>query len=1819
MASREEEINKNVRKIERKDVQPGEELMDIARSQAQVQDINSSLANNLEMEKSEAQSKTGNNEILKQAALIGAAGVAGAGIGSAVQRMAPGLSDETKELLGKYGYTGGSQPSKTSQNNSTNTGKTISTTGSTTNVRNTTTNSNITNTKNDIKIIQPSIPMQQASAGGDSGGLERFKAWLTGVFAKQDNQYEVQKKEYRKREWNLNRSAGRMMRRIETAGKSMQQTMDPRNMGSSLGGQLKSLLFLWGAFMIGKVWKPALERITSIEMSFRTAFGLPVDPKLGGNQDGKHKSFLDGVKEFIGIDDNKTGKKTNLIDGIGGLFMSGIDKIIAKMDLMMKDREMAMKAVKFPDMGKIPDIGAPFGGLLNGIKDTFGSVAQYLGDVLGAAFGGSKGMVNSAARKVAEQGKTDLQRTDRRGVTRFGGDSGLLAGGRRYMRESDFDMFGNLRSGASSTLAMSQTLGSMISDKSGKVYTGAVTTGLGQLQDVASRTGGVVIDPNLLSQLGIKGTEIKNLKDSGKLKPVKYKLIKTDATKADANEVPDVQRDIYSGAAGYVGKAKWSAAAADAITATGSSGPVIGAMKGISTLSGGMAAEVWGNSLKDERVQELIRRGVLKLVPADSKEASKDGFKPLPVTLYSLSSEGLDEVKRKVGVDTFDIKSGKTKEKITEILKRQKARAGVKAPLVMDQDFGELETAQLRLADYETKWNALDTADTQWNRASANFERAADTGITWARTGISEGLRYAEKKLTGAEQKENVVKAMKFFMGKGFTKEQAAGIVGNLLRESGMNPGQINREEKRLGYKGYGRGIAQWSNSRINDFKAWYEKKYGKSVSPEDASLEDQLEFAYYEMSLRKVLMKHLTEAKSIEEAADYVLRGFENGSLNGMATPQMMDKTYSRAATPNSYGKLIHDSISYSGAALDTFDKKTGVKEEGLLESTAESIGGVLGKVADWVDPKTDKDSRSKTSEGTSDPAAQKVKNLEEAQGKYQASFYKNMYGAKTDDLGNTYIDNGSNRVYLKKDWTGSQITPDAVSRIVTLDRNGMINKNPVGEADRARILNSTIERLEDTIRLYDSKGTGDDVMKMGTRERWLYIGQFNDIQDFRDIAKPLFPNGINYSVLFSKDGRRVVKIDTDKISYPGVLDGKTNFPVGPELYRKDGWKDLDGKPVSWNPLYHALGIGLTPRAKKAIDGIKLLFGATSFKVREDMGDIIMAGGSVSIDVARRAGLIDDSHKATYLKTDVQNFKTTVDGKAFGKVLGLDEIMKMRSSYTSGDERFWKDPKTGNVYTKEQGVWVGREERGKLTGTRKDIEGWIEKNPDNPALMRGIILDDEKAKLNSMYGNISDEGFEEILDKGYSRGISDSGDYNKWLTGSGATGKIITQSIAGYLYYAKLSPDNSRIEEIMPIIRRGPYGKNRMVKADGTLGEEDFNKQVGWTKAADLRRNPNTITDKLGITGKLPGQANLIGEINTVNKGIHDLYWTGKTDAKIGKDAQDTILGSMKEARGLYSGKKALEESKEFQGMIKKSQERWKKGEREGFILGEGGKVYTKSGYLIGTSGKDGRFKAARNEDIWKDLSENLDIQKKDLYKEWFGAQEDEAGNLYVENSENRVTLDMSLPISKDIRKIAGNVDFKGPEFLGMTVDRRATGADRARVLNDWKKTIGDQGRAVKSAETQELTKLVEINGGNVDKAVQEYNKIAYENKNIQEKQLSVQESIAKGIMDTATINMAIANQVPVDSTKLVLPNDAFARAAGFRLSVEAGTKAYQEDKGTTTEVSTGNTFLTYNDNKQISTGNGNSTTVNHGASNGRSDADRALVSTDYSRPQRT
>lgn len=114
--------------------------------------------------------------------------------------------------------------------------------------------------------------------------------------------------------------------------------------------------------------------------------------------------------------------------------------------------------------------------------------------------------------------------------------------------------------------------------------------------------------------------------------------------------------------------------------------------------------------------------------------------------------------------------------------------------------------------------------------------------------------------------------AYNFFIERGYSPEVSAGIVGNLIHESGLNTG-IEGDKGLKGGSSY--GLAQWREGRLNGLKEFAK---GKNTSWTD--FKTQLAFVDHELNTtEKGTLKRLMRTRSPEEASDVFMRGYERPS----------------------------------------------------------------------------------------------------------------------------------------------------------------------------------------------------------------------------------------------------------------------------------------------------------------------------------------------------------------------------------------------------------------------------------------------------------------------------------------------------------------------------------------------------------------------------------------------------------------------------------------------------------------------------------------------------------------------------------------------------------------------------------------------------------------------------------------------------------------------------------------------------------------------------------------------------------------------------
>ena len=101
-----------------------------------------------------------------------------------------------------------------------------------------------------------------------------------------------------------------------------------------------------------------------------------------------------------------------------------------------------------------------------------------------------------------------------------------------------------------------------------------------------------------------------------------------------------------------------------------------------------------------------------------------------------------------------------------------------------------------------------------------------------------------------------------FFMNKGLTKNQAKGIYGNIMQESGGKHNIVSRD----GHNSY--GLAQWTGTR----KARLFSKYGTNPT-----VNQQLEYLWDELnSTEKSTLNALRNTTTVEDATKVFMQKFE-------------------------------------------------------------------------------------------------------------------------------------------------------------------------------------------------------------------------------------------------------------------------------------------------------------------------------------------------------------------------------------------------------------------------------------------------------------------------------------------------------------------------------------------------------------------------------------------------------------------------------------------------------------------------------------------------------------------------------------------------------------------------------------------------------------------------------------------------------------------------------------------------------------------------------------------------------------------------------
>ena len=266
----------------------------------------------------------------------------------------------------------------------------------------------------------------------------------------------------------------------------------------------------------------------------------------------------------------------------------------------------------------------------------------------------------------------------------------------------------------------------------------------------------------------------------------------------------------------------------------------------------------------NERDALIKERDKLRASIAKSGEGSEEGRlreEKVKLEMDLTDLEDATHLKYRQAIDIAFKESGVTQEILDKAaagegkLTKEEGKKFDKYHSILDKNKKELEENNNAIKELRSKINTL--------TEKIGEEVATRTGVKYQPSTPSEAIG------PGVGATENAVKAMEFFVKQGWTKEQAAGIVGNLQQESGKNLSTSAHNKKEDA-----RGIAQWRKERIDTFK----KKYGKDIL--SATLQEQLEFIDWELkTTEKEAGDALKTARTAQEAAAIFDTKFERSA----------------------------------------------------------------------------------------------------------------------------------------------------------------------------------------------------------------------------------------------------------------------------------------------------------------------------------------------------------------------------------------------------------------------------------------------------------------------------------------------------------------------------------------------------------------------------------------------------------------------------------------------------------------------------------------------------------------------------------------------------------------------------------------------------------------------------------------------------------------------------------------------------------------------------------------------------------------------------
>ena len=955
MADQKKALDQRTRQLASGDVENGQEQAAIQATQQQLMAIQAERNQNLAVARTESKASSEVNQVLSQAAQVGAMTMAETP--QAIET--PVVNPATQNTLAKYGV---GQPKFQ---------KSVSHSQQVTKQNITINNNTTSNTTNNVQVpaniggpIQGRPLAFKPQVASDSTG--KFKAWISSAFARQTEEGARRDREYRQRENSLSKSAGKMMKRLEELGRTVSTRLDPRRIGSTITSQIRTLLFVLGIGFMAQNWPKILEKVADIESGFKRFLkyiGIGVNGKselhkkivslLGGNKESENA--FQALRKLISNDDPQSP----------GL----IQELSKYLHDKVEERREAMKLVKFPDLD------------LSDMPGTLKQVAGYLGDILTAMVSGAEGVKNSISKQVERTATAesslymkntgDLTRKDwNKKITTASGDKkdtdiGTMSlfekGENRYRGLTPRALKGNgeldTSYGAEATVSQGEEISRLLleANQGKSINTAQISTGLRRLKTTADKEGMIPVSLEFINNQ-LSPEERKRFSQSKDIIPRDYHVV---ARKKNENDrILEESSPLAMAGESYLtntvlnetpilGNARRNIVA----TKEAVKGGILGALQpgaGLPTgIAGGLAGYVKGrldtnptvaaaksyvkgtwnkwnsNDYRLEVVPE-IRPGdidtgetqrVIEISPnviqmISDKLSGKEGVKidtanqeflegiekeliQRRTTRVNQEIDRLREENKKISYSPNEYNSLAVLENNGKIDKLQKELSGIqeKGDLNISETFKGINKVQA--LEEKHKKERVDTYSRR-ERASDEISGTVSGVVEAGKEAWNESpaSKYFGKMTVAA--KDRAAYTVKRLMDEGLTREQAAGIAGNIQKESSFNP-KAGAQDNNLQHAG---GIVGWNG---DNYKAAV-KYFGRDLK--NVSYEDQLEY----------LIKEMKGEAGVIKATDRSGFAKRKGFKTGDNVWDIMKQTTSVADSTNTFERIFEGSGDYAG-----------------------------------------------------------------------------------------------------------------------------------------------------------------------------------------------------------------------------------------------------------------------------------------------------------------------------------------------------------------------------------------------------------------------------------------------------------------------------------------------------------------------------------------------------------------------------------------------------------------------------------------------------------------------------------------------------------------------------------------------------------------------------------------------------------------------------------------------------------------------------------------------------------------------------------------